>query len=420
MIGFRRVLVALLLAGLVACSVLAPEGAAQEWTRFRGPNGTGVSDATTVPAAWTEADYNWRVELPGGGHSSPVLWGDRIFLTAADHDTARRTVLCLSAADGSILWQEEYESQVHDRHTLNSFASPTPAVDDQRVYVAWSTPEEYSLRAFSHEGKELWHLGLGPYESQHSCGASPIVYDDLVILPNDQDGPSSLVAVDRERGTIRWQVPRRTLPTATAYSTPCVYQPPGEDPELIFNSRSHGITAIDPKDGHTIWEVPDLFTMRTVSSPVIAGNLIVGTNGQGGGERNYVVAVTPGSAGQPSAAQLAYKVEKAAPYVPTPVYKDGLLFLWSEGGVAQCVDAATGEVHWQERVGGKYFGSPICVADRLYCMNTDGECVVLAAAKEFEELARNPVGEFSHSTPAVAGGVLYLRTFSHLISLGGK
>jgi outer membrane protein assembly factor BamB len=395
----------------------ANRASAQEWTRFRGPNGTGLSDAKSVPTTWTENDFNWRVELPGGGHSSPVIWKDRIFLTAANHESAQRQVLCLSTIDGSILWKREYASTVHPKHNLNSFASPTPTVDQDRVYVAWSAPEEYSLLAFSHDGEELWHADLGPYDSQHSCGTSPILFEDYVILGNDQDGASSLYAVDRASGQIVWNVPRKN--TNVAYSTPCIYEPVGETPELIFNSNAHGITAINPANGQTIWEVGGCFDKRSVSSPIIAGGLIFGSCGSGGGG-NYAVAVTPGSRANPSAAKLAYKLDKSAPYVPTPIALGRLLFLWSDGGVATCVDAPTGETLWQQRVGGTYYGSPVCVDGRIYCLSTDGEAVVIAAKAEFEDLARNPVLEFSHSTPAIAAGVMYIRTFTHLISVGGK
>ena len=197
--------------GLVFFALLASPCAiadAQEWTRFRGPNGTGISDATTIPATWTDDDYHWKIDLPGIGHASPVIWGNKIFLLSADPETVTRTVLCLDAADGHTIWSRSYPSSKHVKHQLNSFASATPAVDAERVYVAWSTPDEYTFVAFDHDGNEQWKLNLGPYISQHSCGTSPIVYEDLVILGNDQDGDSSLVAVERTTGSIRWRVPR--------------------------------------------------------------------------------------------------------------------------------------------------------------------------------------------------------------------
>jgi outer membrane protein assembly factor BamB len=187
---------------------------------------------------------------------------------------------------------------------------------------------------------------------------------------------------------------------------------------MLFNSWAHGITSIDPKTGKTNWEAAGVFKLRTVSSPVVAGGLVFGSCGSGGGG-NYVVAVRPGNA-QGRAAELAYKVTASAPYVPTSVAKGDLLFLWSDKGIATCIKAATGDKVWQKRVGGDFFGSPVRVGDRLYAISLDGEVVVLAASENYDLLGRNPLGETSRATPAVAGGAMYLRTLSHLFSIGGK
>lgn len=410
--GTPRSRVGLVFAGLVVS--LGATIHAQEWTRFRGPNGSGLSDATTIPATWTDEDYRWKVDLPGVGHASPVIWGNKIFLLSADPETVTRIVLCLDAADGRTIWSRSYPSTKHVKHQFNSFASATPAVDEQQVYVAWSAPEEYTLAAFDHDGNERWKLNLGPYVSQHSCGTSPIVYEDLVILGNDQDGDSSLVAVERATGSIRWRVPRKKV--VVAYSTPCVYAPEGEKPQLIFNSQAHGISSINPDDGQSNWELA-VFDKRSVSSPLIAGGLIFGSCGSGAGG-NYVVAIKPGAAGV--APEVAYKVTKSAPYVPTPVATEDFIFLWSDQGVVTCCDIATGKPIWQERVGGKYFGSPVCAGGRLYCMSADGEVAVVAASPVYEFFGKQPLGDPSHSTPAVSGGVMYLRTFTKLFALGGK
>jgi outer membrane protein assembly factor BamB len=406
------------LPALALCLVAIGSHAAtaQEWTRFRGPNGSGISDATTIPAQWTDKDYNWKAPLPGIGHSSPVIWGDRIFLTSAIEDTCQRIVLCLSVADGSILWEKRYDSTPHPKHLRNSYASSTPAVDADLVYVAWSAPDEYTLAAFDHQGTEKWKKNLGPYKSQHSGGTSPIVYEDLVILGNDQDGVSSLLAFDRHTGELRWQTPRRS--EFVSYATPCVLAREGQPPELIFDSGAHGVSAIDPKSGKTNWEL-DVFDKRTVSSPILVGGLILGTCGSGAGG-NYVAAVRPGSVDGKTPPQEAWKVAEAAPYVPTPIAKGDLVFLWSDKGVASCIKASNHEVLWRERVGGNYSGSPVCVGDKLYCIAEDGQVVVLAAAAEYQLLGRSPLGEDSRSTPAVTGGRMYLRTYSHLASLGGK
>jgi outer membrane protein assembly factor BamB len=384
---------------------------AQEWTRFRGPNGTGISLAKSVPTQWTESDYNWRVELPGIGHSSPVVWGDKVFVTSANEDTAERIVLCLSAADGHVLWKHNYSSAIHPKHLRNSFASSTPAVDQDHVYVSWTAPEEYTLMALNHDGREAWRTSLGPFVSQHSGGTSPIVFRDMVVLGNDQDGPSFLTAVGCRDGKTVWRVDRTSA--VVAYSTPCVRDEGKPSAELIFNSQAHGISGIDPYTGHTNWELT-VFNKRSVSSPVIADGLVFGTCGSGGGG-NYVAAVRPGD--HP---KLEYKLTDGAPYVPTLLATRGLLFMWSDKGIVSCVKVGTGKPVWQKRVGGNYSGSPVCAGDHLYCIAEDGTVVVLSATEKYDLVSRNPLGEDSRSTPAISGGRMYLRTYSHLVSIGGK
>ena len=204
----------------------------QEWTRFRGPNGTGLSDAKTIPATWTPSDYRWQIQLPGKGHSSPVIWGDKLFVLSADPTSAQRYVLCIHTGSGKLLWQKEYVSDTHPLNGRNSYASSTPAVDEQHLYVAWATLDHLMLRALDHDGNEVWNQDLGPYVSEHGFGNSPIVYEDLVILvnsqqaeelePNQKPGTSSVVAVKRATGKVRWTVPRtaspRLLPDALCLS----------------------------------------------------------------------------------------------------------------------------------------------------------------------------------------------------------
>lgn len=411
-----------LLLSFCFCLPLFANAWAQEWTRFRGPNGAGQSDAQGIPTKWTLEECNWRVKLPGTGHSSPVVWKDKVFLLSADPETATRYCICLHAATGQTAWTREFPTKPHRLHQFSSYASATPAVDADQVYFAWSDPEKTTLIAFDHNGATRWELDLGRWVSQHGFGTSPVLYEDMVILFNSQDnaeklppgepgGESHMMAFDRRSGMERWRTPMQS--TIVSYSVPFIHQPEGGKPELICTSTAEGVFSLDPHTGERNWAVPG-FTMRTVSSPVIAGGLVFGTAGSGGGG-NHLLAVRPGKN-----AELAYKIDRQANYVPSTIAHGDLVFLWSDKGIVTCIDAATGAEHWQERVGGDYFGSPIRVGDRLYCMNDDGEAVVLAAGKKFQELARNPLGEASHSTPAVSGGRMYLRTYSHLISVGGK
>jgi len=401
---------------------------AQEWTRFRGPNGTGISHAKSIPTKITDADIKWKIELPGTGHSSPVLWGERIFLTSTGDKAGGLSVLCISAKNGKVIWKRDFSLTPFKRHDFNSFASSTPAVDADRVYVAWNEPEHFMLTALDHDGKTIWQRDFGPFVSQHGCGISPIVYDGKVILGNEQDdmkfvkeqtrsGTSSVVAVDAKSGKTVWQTPRRSA--VVAYSTPCVYEPKNGKPALIFNSQGEGIYALDPGTGKPLWQYEKAFTMRSVSSPVIAGDIIMGSCGSGGGG-NFVTAIKAGNATSSGSAELAWQMKKSAPYVVTGVALNNLAWLWADSGIVTCVDAVTGSIRYQERVGGNYFGSPVWVDGRLFCVSTTGELVVLEAGDRFNVLHRYPLNELCHSTPAVALGRLFVRTERHLFNIGGE
>jgi len=291
------------------------------------------------------------------------------------------------------------------------------------------------LLALDPDGREVWRRGLGPFVGERGSGTSPILFEDLVVLANEQEDPnqlpenagrfdptrpvgkSFLIAVDRRTGGTRWQTERRT--GLAAYSTPCVFRPEGGPPELVFTSTHHGISAVEAATGKPSWEVTGIFLDRCVATPVVGPGLVMA--GYGRGLRgNLFVAVRPGDRAKGEKPQIAYELDRSVPLVPTPVVKNGRLFLWADDGVVSCLDVSTGEVIWRERVGGSYYSSPVCVNNRLYCASRSGEMVVLAAADRFEVLGRVALGEPVFATPAVANGVMYLRTRTRLLSLGGK
>jgi outer membrane protein assembly factor BamB len=394
----------------------------QEWTRFHGPNGSGASETKSIPGQWTQEDFNWKVAVPGVGHSSPVIWGEKVFLMSADSETATRYVLCYHTETGRKLWQRDFPSKPHHLHRFSSYASCTPAVDAERLYVAWSTPEETLLIALDHEGRDVWRKDLGRWQSQHGFGTSPMLYKHMVILnnsqqaarlkPGEEPGESFVVALHKETGEEIWRTPRASV--NVCYSVPAIYRPEGQEPQLICTNTGDGMFSLDPETGKPNWAL-EVFDKRTVSSPLIVGDVVFGSTGSGGGG-NYVVAVQVGD--EP---KELYRIRRSAPYVPSAVALGDLVFLWSDGGLVTCIDAPTGKVHWgPERVPGDYFGSPVRAGDKLYCINADGDVVVLAASKKFQRISVNPLGEPSRSTPAISGGRMYLRTYSHLISIGAK
>src|SRR5258706_188210 len=390
----------------------------QEWTRFRGPNGSGISQAKIIPNKITDANLHWKVELPGTGHSSPVLWGNRIFLTCTGDKSGGISILCLNAQDGQQLWRKDFPLTPFARHQFNSFASSTPAADADHVYVVWNEPQHYWLAALDHKGKVVWQCDFGPFVSQHGCGISPIVYRDKVILGNEQDDPkfvkestrtgiSFVVAVDRMTGKTLWQTPRRSA--VVAYSTPCVYAPTTGKPAITFASQGHGFYAVDPDSGKVLWEYPQAFDKRCVSSPLIANDIILGSCGSGGGG-NFITAIKPFAVTEGGKPQLAWQLKQSAPYVPTGIVRSDLAWFWSDSGILTCLQPSTGAIHYQERVGGDYFGSPVLIDGRLYCVSTSGELVVVLATDKFKVLDRYPLHEVCHSTPAVALERLFVRT----------
>ena len=395
---------------------LCPGAGAQEWTRFRGPNGAGLGVAPKLPAEFSEKDFNWKIELPGRGHSSPVVWGGRVFVTANPQATTQRVIMCVSAAEGKTLWQKEYATGGYRLHADNNYAAATPAVDAERVYFHWASPESSGLVALDQkDGRELWKVDLGPFISQHGPGTSPIVFEDLVLLNFDQDQPKSfLLAVDARTGQERWRWEHAG--TKHSASTPCIFTPKSGPPLVITESHSTGLAANDARTGALAWQLPALLTNRCVSSPFVTpGGLIIAQCGEGRAE-SFVAAVRPAADGK--SAEKAYEIVRVGGYVPTAIAVGELLFLWKENGLVTCLRAATGEQLWSERVEGSFYGSPVCVNNRLCNMTTRGDLVVVPAGEKFQPPVRLPLGEGSHATPAISGGRMYLRTFTHLISVG--
>jgi len=424
-------LLALLFAPLFAAHA---DGGENEWTRFRGPNGSGISGARSIPVKWTAKEYNWTINLPGDGSSSPVVWKEKLFVTCNDRKKSIRSVVCVSVTDGRSLWRRDFPYTSYRMHRDNDFASATPTVDADGVVVVWSMPKQLLMLALDLEGRELWRRDLGPYVGLHGSASSPIIADDLVILANDQmhpqvmkrhlpkdasmvPGKSFLIAVDRMSGKTRWKIDRRTV--LAGYSTPCVRQTGGAAPEVVFSGTAHGMTGVDLATGKVNWEIKGILNSRVVGSPQLYEDLVFGSYGSGLSAQRLVAVQAPRKGGVKEP-KVAYDVSQSPPLVPSCLIKDDLLFLWTDSGIASCLDAATGKRHWRERVGGNYYSSPVWIDGRLYCTSKEGDVVVIAADKTFKLLARNPLGEKCFAIPAVANGVMYQRTQTKLFSLGGK
>jgi outer membrane protein assembly factor BamB len=385
----------------------------ENWSRFRGPNGSGVAEEVSFPATWTDKDYAWKVEIPGKSHSSPVAWGAQVFVTAGNEESGELTLSALDAASGETQWTKTFKSAPHHLHNNNSYASSSPAVDAKRVYVTWATPEKLSIAAMTLDGQDVWQRELGPLKYAHGCGASPIVLEDMVIVTNDNSGESFVTALDAASGESRWRRARKA--GTESYATPAVWQRSDGSKQIIVNSTAEGMAALSPTDGRPLWQVANAFPARCVSSPVVAGGMVLGGSGEGGNGKSFAAVKPPARDGEEPT--TVYELKKSMPQVPTAVARGELLFVWSDRGVVSCYDLATGEQHWSERVGGKFHGSPVIAGDTLYAIGEDGTVVALAADRQYKLLGRTPLGEASSATPMIQGNRLYLRTDRSLACL---
>ena len=403
---------------------MATDCFASNWPRFRGPNGTGVSEDKEVPISWSQPKEAllWKTEIPGGGHSCPVVWNGKVFLQAAANDGSIRSLYCINLADGKVLWHPSIAAVRGGTHKLSSLASGTVTTDGTLVYTPFWDGRKIGIYAYDFSGNKVWERDLGAYQSQHGAGHSPIVHAGKVFFANDQDDKSFLVAINAADGKILWQKPREARTRSASYATPCLLQGAEHPWELVILS-SVNLTGYDPETGAEIWKSVKGMNYRTVSSPVFShGMFFVGT-GNGGGAR-HAVAFKIDRAQKPPVATVAWEEKKSLPYVPSMLVRGDHLYYVNDRGVAGCCLASTGESVWTERVsertGGNVYASPLLVDGRIYAVTTVGEVVVVAAEPKFQLLGRSSIGpdEDVMATPAVADNCLLIRGREHLYCFG--
>ena len=411
--------VPIVLGLLLAQPALAQDaGKGSNWTRFRGPNGQGWLPECRVPIPWRPDQVAWSIDLPGEGNGSPVLWEDRYYLLSADPQTEKRQLICGDLTTGKAIWIQEYPSPAFPIHKLSSFASCTPCVDESGVYAAWATPEQLVVKAFSHDGKELWSRDLGRYVSQHGFGGSPIRVGSLLILANSQDaqelpegvapGEDTWIALDAVSGQDRWQLSRTA--TRVCYGAPCVQIDPEGRTVLLGANTGDGFFAIDAESGKQLWS-RSAFSKRVVSSALLTHGMLISTEGSGGGG-NVLVAIDAAGSGTER-----FRVTRGAPYVPTPIATNDHLFLWADNGIVSCLEMPSGKTLWSERIGGNVSSSPVVLGDKLIGISQEGMVTVVSASGEFEKLGEIDLAEVVRATPAASASHLLIRTNKRLICI---
>lgn len=391
-----------------------------DWSRFRGPNGTGAADAAGIPEKWTVAkDAVWKVELPGLGNGSPIVHGGKIYLQSATSNGSRRMLHCYDTKTGHKDWTAEVGGKTPNQkiHAKNSLASSTPACDGERVYTLFWDGTNLVLHAFDLTGKPLWHKTLGGFKSQHGAGASPIVHAGLVYVNYDQDDAAELRAYHAKTGDLAWGVKRKAF--RACYSTPYIRTLPDGKSELVVDSTA-GVAGYDPTSGKLLWDWTWKFPtkpLRTIAGPFPVDDVIVLTSGDGDGSR-AAAAVTAG----PNS-KLLWEKARDNPYVPMPVAKDGYLYWVHDKGRVACLDPKTGTEMWAENldVVKEISASLVLTGDRITAIVEDGKVIVFRASPgKFERLNTTSLGEPVFATPAVADGKLFIRTTGHLICIGSK
>jgi len=415
-------LAAALLCG-AALHLPAPEAAAQEWTRFRGPDGTGIGRITSLPAELQPEDIAWTVELDGVGHSCPVLWGEKLFITIAAADGTNRRVQAYDARDGSLLWEWTAPLEEHPQHRFNTFASATPVVTAEALHVVWASGTETQALALNHEGEVLWERSWPHFSSDHGFAASPVMQEGVLIFHTDslEEKRSYVVGLDPASGETLWEVERVTDDEkhTTAYGTPATTTLDGA-PVLVVFQTNDGWRGLSPKTGELVWRYEGGYTQRNVSSIVESDGVVFAVVGSGGAGRQ-AHALRPASDGS---AELLYElgISDGLGYVPTPLIHEGRLYLWGDGGVLACRDFATGEEIYRERIGGggNFFSSPVIADGKIYCGSRDGELVAVKLGPQFELLGVTTFDSGIHATPAIANNRFYLRTDTQLLCVPGK
>jgi outer membrane protein assembly factor BamB len=405
--------------GLLATSLalFVSTSNAENWPRFRGPNGEGVATSKSVLTTWTERDgVLWKTSLPGVGHSSPVIWGDRLFLQSAS--PTERMLICMRVRDGKQLWTHTETGTKAHINPKNSFASSTPATDGKHVYAVFWDGDILALHAFDFAGKPLWKRDLGGFKSQHGPAISPIVFEDRVIVINDQDVSAKVLAFDARDGKPLWETPRGHY--RACYSTPFLLERPTLATELIVGSTI-GLAGYDPRTGNQLWSWDWNFVgmpLRTVASPIFANGYLLLNSGDGSGPRN-TVAVHLDGAGKGTKATLSWQNKRDFPYVPCLLVHGDHVYSVTDDGVAGCHEIKTGKEVWRERLDCTVTASPILIDGKVYAISDQGEVAVFEAVPTFKLLGRTPVGEPVSASPAVADR-LYIRGDKHLFCIGKR
>lgn len=405
---------------------------AENWPGWRGPSGDGVSAGEGIPTKWSSTEnIAWKIAVPGEGHSSPIVWGDKVFLTSSLTEKNKRILLCIDRLSGQTVWQRDVvQSPPETIHRLNSRASGTPATDGKQVYVTFMraegdeviapnvgserliTPGKIIVAAYDLDGNKKWKTNVGDFVSAHGFNTCPVLFEDLLILNGDHDGDAYLVALDRQSGRQRWRTRRENK--TRSYVTPIIREIDGITQMILSGSLC--IASYDPRNGKRHWIV-DGPTEQFVASMVYDGKYVFAT---GGYPERHTLAIRPGGKGNVTDTHIAWRTTRGAAYVPSPIISGRYLLMVADSGIASCFEARTGKRHWMERLPGGHSPSPVSADGLVYFVSDRGVTTIIRPSETFAVIAKNELGEPVSASPAISQGQIFLRTHQHLYCIGSK
>jgi outer membrane protein assembly factor BamB len=418
----------------VALTALRLDAAETNWPEFRGPSGDGLSTSTNLPLRWSEEqNVKWKTPILGKAWSSPVIWGQQVWLTTATTNGQELSAVCVDPGTGRVLQDLKLFDVAKPQYCIpfNSYASPTPVIEAGRLYVTFGSAGTACLE--TQTGRVLWTRRDIECNHFRGAGSSPILYSNLLFLNFDGSDHQFVVALDKQTGRTVWQrnrsidfqdlgpdgLPEMTGDYHKAFATCQVATFEGQT--TLLSPGSKALYAYDPLSGTELWRVEERSSYSSATRPVTGHGLVFAPTGFASGQ---VLAIRPGKPGEvldakvpgPASMQLqvVWKTKRNAPKKPSLLLLGDLLYAIEDNGVATCWEAMTGKVVWSERIGGHYSASPLAAGGRIYLFSEEGKTTVLAAGRECKKLAENQLGDGFMASPAVAGNALFLRSRSHL------
>ena len=404
---------------------------AENWPGWRGSRGDGTSNEKGLPTIWNgKSGQNilWRVSIPGRGHSSPIVWASRVFVTTCIEQRTERLLLCLDRDTGKTLWSQiVLDGMLEGKRDFNSHASGTPATDGQHVYVTFlepdgtkvpaegvvkfTTPGRIMVAAYTMEGKQAWQVRPAKFLCVNGYSASPVLFKDKVIINADHDGRGYIIALDRSSGKTVWKIDRENEVRLGSFVTPLIRETGGRTQMVLSGNAC--VASFDPNNGARHW-VFDGPTMQFVASPVCDGKRFFIS---GGHPKKQIVAIRPDGCGKVTESHVAWQAGTGCVKIPSPILVENCLVVFNDDGIASGFDAETGNLKWRERIGKKHFASPVLADGYLYVLATDGVTRVFRVAETLERVAENQLedaGDECYASPAISGGRIFLRTSKHL------